>query len=143
MRSIYFRRLSNKMSYRAKTNKLGRTLIMILVFAGLFYSLFLYNGVFKPILSQLATSKASQIGQTVINDAVSEIMKSNDILEGKLINIEKGADGKITAVLPNLLIINRLKSEISILVQNKLNEIDNSKIGIPMGNVTGVDCCLT
>jgi sporulation protein YunB len=66
-------------------------------------------------------------------------MKSNDILEGKLINIEKGTDGKITAVLPNLIIINRLKSEIAILVQNKLNDVNNSKIGIPIGNLTGVD----
>jgi sporulation protein YunB len=95
--------------------------------------------VFKPILSQLSTSRASQLGQMVINDAVSEVMNSSDIVEGKMINIEKGNDGQIVAISPNLPIINSLKSQIALSVQNKLNSIDNSQIKIPIGNLTGLD----
>jgi sporulation protein YunB len=127
------------MSYHAKINNLGTYIILILLSSILVYSLFLYSTVFKPVLSQLATARASQIGQMVINDAVSEIMQSDDILEGKMVNIEKGNDGQIVAVLPNLPIINRLKSEIALTVQKKLDNVNNSQIRIPIGNLTGVE----
>ena len=101
--------------------------------------MFLYNGNFKPVLAQLSVAKASSIGQLVINEAVEQIMKRDEVLENKLIILEKDTNGQVCAVMPDLGVINKLKSDLAIIIQENLYNIDNSKIYIPLGNLTGFE----
>jgi len=99
----------------------------------------LYNSNFKPVLAQLSVAKASSIGQFVINEAVEQIMKKDEIIQNKMIILEKDLNGQVCALIPDLGVINHLKSELAIIIQENLHNIDNSKIYIPMGNLSGLE----
>lgn len=134
--SIFFRRASNKIGYSvSKKRHSGKIFVILLIFIFAFI-LYIYNFVFIPILSKLGSARASQVGQYVVNQAISEVMDS----DGKivLISAEKDNNGKITSINPDIARINRLKSEIAITVSERLNDTTNSKIKVPMGNLSGI-----
>lgn len=134
--SIFFRRASNKIGYSvSKKRKRGKIFVALLIFV-LAFIVYIYNFVFIPMLSQLGNARASQVGQYVVNQAISEVMDSDE--KTALISVQKDNNGKITAVNPDIARMNRLKSEIAITVSEMLNETTNSKIKVPVGNLSGI-----
>ena len=136
---IFFRRILNRVSYKAKKFNFFRRLAIFLLLIIAVYSLFLYNDYFKPILSQLSAARASAVGQLVINNSIRDIMKSDIIVQNMLVDIEKDESGQVAAVTPNFAMINQLKSEITMKIQENLQNENNSRIYIPIGNLTGID----
>ena len=139
MMPLYFRRMRSKMAYKAHKNYLFARIFSFVFIVFILLIAFLYNGNFKSVLSQISVSKASSIGQLVINEAVEQIMQRDEIVQNKLIILEKDSNGQVCAVTPDLGVINHLKSELAIIIQENMYNIDNSKVYIPMGNLTGVE----
>ena len=139
MMPLYFRRLRSKITYRARKNRIFSKIVTFFIFMIVIIGLIFYNSNFKPVLAQLSISKASSIGQLVINNAVERIMKKDEIVQNKLIIFEKDENGQICAVTPDLGVVNHLKSELAIIIQENLYSIDNSKVYIPLGNLTGIE----
>ena len=139
MMSLYFRRLHNKMAYKAQKSHLFLRIITFLMLIAVILIMLMYDGNFKPVLAQLSIARASAIGQTVINEAVSEVMKRDEIVQNKLVILEKDDSGQVCAVTPDLAVINKLKSELAIIIQENLHNVNNSKIYIPVGNLTGFE----
>ena len=92
----------------------------------------------KPILYELGASRAASVGQNVVNTAVENVLSKNDALENDILNIEKDAQGKITAVIPDLKEMNRLKAKIAIEINEQMKKTTNSRISIPIGSLTGI-----
>ena len=138
MNNAFFRRASGRIGYKMKSKKTGGKL-----FFGFFCTLLLavaytYNFVFLPVISQLGIARASQLGQYVVNQAINEVIDGNEKTKSSLLMIEKDNEGKITAVSPDIALMNTLKSEIAITVSRKINETTNSKVRVPLGNITGI-----
>lgn len=138
MGNAFFRRASNKIGYQMDNKNTGSKLILIIFIVILILVAYTYNFIFVPILSQLGNARASQVGQYVVNQAINEVISNNDKAKTNLITTEKDNDGKITAVSPDVSLMNSLKSEIAITVSRKINETTNSKIKVPIGNISGI-----
>ena len=134
--SVFFRRASNRIGYSMDNKNAGNKLIWVIILIILILVVYTYNFIFVPILSKLGNARASQVGQYVINQAINEVIDSNEKIN--LITIEKDNEGRITAVNPDVTLMNSLKSEIAITVSRKLNETTNSKLKIPIGNISGI-----
>ena len=134
--NVFFRRASNRIGYSMDRKNSGGKLIWVVFLIILILVIYTYNFIFVPILSKLGNARASQVGQYVINQAINEIIDSNEKIN--LITIEKDNEGRITAVNPDVTLMNKLKSEIAITVSRKLNETTNSKLKIPIGNISGI-----
>lgn len=136
--NVFFRRTSNRIGYRMNKKKAGGKFIFIIFITAVVLIAYTYNFVFVPMLSQLGNARASQVGQYVVNQAINEVIDNNDKAKTSLITTEKDNDGKITAVSPDVTLMNNLKSEIAITVSRKINETTNSKIRVPLGNISGI-----
>ncbi|NLB80643.1 MAG: hypothetical protein GX800_03290, partial [Clostridiaceae bacterium] len=54
-----------------------------------------------------------------------------------LFDIQKNPEGEITAIIANTAKMNVLKSQISLDIQQKIEETQQSEIGIPLGSLFG------
>ena len=131
------RRFSNKLSYKFRIFNIGGKIIFFVLFFSLIVFLYIYNVNIKPLLNELGASRASYIGQNVINKSVENVFSKNDAISNDILNIEKDSNGKITAVIPDLNEMNRLKAKIAVEISEQMKKTQNSKITVPLGNITG------
>jgi sporulation protein YunB len=83
----------------------------------------------------MATENARSIGAMVISEAINEEIEENNISYNDLISFEKGNNGNIAALKTDIIMINRLKSSLSVVILNKLSDINIMNLYIPIGNL--------
>lgn len=93
----------------------------------------------RPIIKSIAANKASTISTHAINDAVLQELDDSGIKYSSLVNIERTDTGKVIALTTNSSLINRLKSKISIAIQNRLSESGINRVNIPLGTLLGTE----
>ncbi len=138
MSNLNFRRISNKLSYKLRILNIGGKILLSAALIFIIFCLYSYNMNIKPVLYELGASRAASVGQNVINSAVETVFSKNDALGNDILNIEKDSQGKITAVIPDLQEMNRLKAKIAMEINEQMKKTTNSKISIPIGSLTGV-----
>ncbi len=116
----------------------GGKILFLTILIFVIFCLYSYNMNIKPILYELGTSRAASVGQNVINTAIENVLSKNDALENDILNIEKDSQGKITAVIPDLKEMNKLKAKIAIEINEQMKKTTNSRISIPIGSLTGI-----
>ncbi|OGO90406.1 MAG: sporulation protein YunB [Clostridiales bacterium GWF2_38_85] len=70
-----------------------------------------------------------------INDIVYNYLNNSDIKYFDIVTLEKNSDERVTAILINSVKLNRIKSEISKEIIDKITEIEAKEYGIPIGTV--------
>ncbi len=90
----------------------------------------------KPTLKELAEAKATEVGTTAVNDALSET-SALDIRYEDLMDWKTDGSGNIVAVQPNTGEINRIAASTTSRVQSVLRQIRDVKISLPLGQVFG------
>lgn len=90
-----------------------------------------------PIINTLALSRAQNLATVIINDTVAEMLSDNKNDFTGLITEEYDDSGKISALSVNGVAMNRLKSLISVHITKAIGEIEESKINIALGTLTG------
>ncbi len=89
----------------------------------------------EPVVEKLAASRVAYLAGEVINDAINEQIASGLTDYSELISFEKDDAGKVTALKTNMATINKLKTEITALVLERISELDSSELAIPLGNI--------
>lgn len=116
---------------------LGRRLLVrlavILAAAALMFAWFQRR--LRPVVEQLAASRVAYLAGEVINSAVNEQIAESGAGYDDLVLLEKDASGKVTALKTNMSAINRLKTDITALVLERINNMDTSELAIPLGNI--------
>lgn len=138
MKGIRFRRFCEKTAYSFYITKFKIKIFTFLFVALLGYVFFMYNSNLKPVLNQLGSSSASKIGQNVVNETVEEIFSDTDAKSLDMIKIEKDERGKISAVIPDITLMNSLKAQISSQINENLSKKTNSVISVPLGTASGI-----
>ncbi len=138
MSNLNLRRFSNKLSYKLKILNAGGKILFFVFFGFIIFFIYTYNMNIKPVLYELGSSRAALVGQNVINTAVESVFSKNDALGNDIITIEKDSQGKITAVIPDLKEMNKLKAKIAIEINEEMKKTTNSRISIPIGTLSGV-----
>lgn len=93
----------------------------------------------RPLVKTLATNQAKMISTWAINDAVTEELANQGINYEGIIKIEKDANGQVIAVSTDVVKMNKLKAAITIKVQEMIESLEERKLSISLGTLTGID----
>ncbi|MDL2273500.1 sporulation protein YunB [Oscillospiraceae bacterium OttesenSCG-928-G22] len=117
----------------------GALVPVFLCIAALLSIVFLFNGKVAPALEQLAVMRIYNIGSRTINSAIAAQLEELGVSYDTLVSLEKDSEGKITALKTNMIEVNRLKSRLMNSVIDEISALETSTLGIPLGNLTGIE----
>lgn len=104
--------------------------IIILVAVSTFYTFFKS---LNPIFERLCLEKARAIGTYIMNDASNKVLDNIDY--SNIIKIEKNENNNV--VKTDVVVINKIASDIALEAEKQFKELENETIQIPMGAITG------
>lgn len=111
--------------------------ILLIIFILFFLSFYLVDFRIRPTLINLAEAKAKQMATRAINEAVRSNISPN-IRYQSLINLNFDKEGKVAFMQPNTSEINRISSEATLAVQNRLKDLPRQTIKVPVGQIIGL-----
>ncbi|MBU5451075.1 sporulation protein YunB [Acetivibrio sp. MSJd-27] len=148
--SVRIRRMKNRLGFRMRmgrrrgmrntkrrTGNPKKFFLLAMVAALICYFLYIYLFQFRPILFTMAKTQANSLAIQAVNSSVSDVMKDTSYED--LISLMKGDGEKVTAVVSNIVAMNRLKSQLVIAIDQNIQKIDHFGVRIPLGNVLGID----
>ena len=91
----------------------------------------------RSLLGNLAVTRVSNMVGRVVMEAVSDAVNSGEIQYNDLISLEKDADGGIAALQSNVAEFNRLQSAITKDILDRLGQVSEMDLTIPLGTLTG------
>lgn len=91
----------------------------------------------RALLGNLAVTRVTNMVGQVVTAAVSDTLANGEISYSNLITLEKGDGGSITALHSNMAEFNRLQSGITQDVLNRLGQVSDTDLVIPVGTLTG------
>ena len=92
-------------------------------------SLWIVNAAIEPTLMRYAESETKKITSLVINHAIKETISNNDNMNEIITEIPKQGDNiAVDGIQFNTEIINKIRSETSLLIQNQLSEIERGNL---------------
>jgi len=94
----------------------------------------------KPAINTFAETRARNIAVREINLAVAEQMALSDVVFGynDLVEVDKSATGAVEAIRTNIQLVNLLQSELMLLINERIWNIEMQEISIPIGNLSGM-----
>lgn len=92
----------------------------------------------NPLTEEMALAQISDVASNVINEAVNEEITEGNIQYEDLVTLQTDTAGNISALTTNMRQMNLLKSQILLLLDEKIHEVDEDEVGIPSGNLTGM-----
>lgn len=127
----------NKKYFRKnKTN--GRHGLCFLVVSILLITICLFaENQFAPIITETAAAKVNGRLTILTNDAVTEILRKQQISYSDLVNTSRNEQGEITSLQTDVVKTNQLKSEIALALQNRLSDLNHTDVSVPIGVLTG------
>lgn len=92
----------------------------------------------NPLAEELALARITDAASGVINRAVSEQIELGNVRYEDLVEIQRDGNGNIAALTTNMREMNRLKTGLLTILDDDLYNISDDEIGIPLGNLTGI-----
>lgn len=89
----------------------------------------------EPVIDKQCISMAKSIATKISNEQATIVMSNYEYND--LINITKDEEGNIKMVSSNMITVNKIISDVPILIQNELEKVENSKFYIKLGTFTG------
>lgn len=112
-----------------------RTIKIILVIAIIIYIYIKIMNHIEPVFESLCEDKVKSMTTIISNQESTKIM--NKYKYEELYKIEKDEKGNIVIIKSNVVPINNMISDLTESIQNRFNEMENSEIKIPVGNLLG------
>ncbi len=123
---------------RRKRKKISSLVPFMLVFAVVTAGIsIVFDMRMTPVINTLALSRAQNLATVIINNTVSQLLSDENGSFGELIKIEYDESGKIAALKSDSVQMNKLKSLISVGITKAIGEIEESRISIAVGTLTG------
>lgn len=122
----------NHMKYQKNLKKMIRITIILLI------AFLVVNIVLKavePMIDTQCVSMAKSIATKISNEQATSVMEKYDYED--LMKVTKDKEGNIKMLSSNMIVINQIISDIPILIQDKLDKLENSKFCIKLGSFTG------
>ena len=107
-------------------------LLMVFVLVAIFFRV---QGNIRPVATKMAVSAVSNWATEVVNAAVEAEVVAEGLAYSSLINFEKMADGSVSAVYTDIAKLNRLKTEVTAVVLERIINCKPGEIAIPLGNI--------
>ncbi len=120
------------MNRRRRNRRRALLLVFLLLLVGFALFLRLY---IAPLVQELAKAIVSNRASYIINEAIEEQLRSEDIDYDRIVSLEKDVNGNITALRTNINEINRLKTQILSVIDTMLLDLDVNEVGLPLGSL--------
>ena len=91
----------------------------------------------QPIILKYAVSVAETIALNAANEAIVDVLNSNQVSYGDIVTLSQNDEGYVTSLEINVLQINNLKSEISRRMAKIIEEEERYELSIPLGSFFG------
>lgn len=104
------------------------SLMLLVLFLG-------FRSKYRDVIEDLARTSVMNTTSDLTNDAIARQIEIGDIAYDRIVFFEKDLDGRITALKTNMSEVNRLKTEILDIINDKILALDTSDIGIPLGSL--------
>lgn len=112
--------------------KISIAFVSILILSILIGSFIYVDNSLRPTITVLAETKALELANRSINKAVAEVVK-DDINYSDLINTKLDSQGKITLMQSNTIMMNKIASDVALLIQEELKQVKTTTSYIPIG----------
>lgn len=89
----------------------------------------------EPVIDKQCITMAKSIATKISNEQATIVMA--DYTYGDLVSITKDENENIKMISSNMITINKIISDIPILIQNELEKVDNNHFYIKLGSFTG------
>lgn len=123
---------------KQRRNNKGLSFIILSIFTILLIAVYiLADSRMTPIINTLALTRAQNLATVIINDTVAEMLSKENNSFDDLVRIEYDSGGKISSLTADSVGMNRLKSLISVSITKAIGEIEESRISIAAGTLTG------
>ncbi|GIW49066.1 MAG: sporulation protein YunB [Caloramator sp.] len=109
-------------------------IIFIILFFLFIINIYLLDRTLKPIILAYCDAEARGIALETINETIRTEFK-NKISYDDIITVKTDKDGNIVMIQANSVELNRIGSEISLSVQDRIRNIEGRKGSIPIGVV--------
>ncbi len=93
---------------------------------------------FEPIIRTMAVSRSEVLLSQEIANEINETMAESGITYGDIISFVTDRDGRINAMTTNIVTANQLKSSLALSILTRITNVDETELGIPVGNLTGI-----
>lgn len=93
----------------------------------------------KPTVTSIAVVQGKQFCTEAINEAVSEVIEELELSYENLAETTRAEDGSVLEISTNMSNVNKLKTEVSLRIVEKLENIKSRRIDIPLGTLMGLD----
>lgn len=120
-----------------KRRQVPRTVYLMPILAVMVGLFFLVDSLLQPTLFTIAKAKAFHLATDIMNQTVHDNLTKQQLSYQDIINIHKDEKGKIVMVQADTIRINKISNEITLKVQQALRDINEQKIGIPLGQLFG------
>ncbi len=131
MRPKYYIRLFGQMNGKKSFVLFVVTIILIII-----SSVYLLNSI-TPAIEIACQSRAKAIGVQITEETVNEFIQNVEY--ETLMHITYNEQGKIIAISANIIELNKLSSQISYRIQEKLNNLDKVSVQIPITSMMGLN----
>ncbi len=98
-------------------------------------TLLLFRARYRDAIRSLAQTQIKNATSDLINDAIDRQIENGSITYTRIVYFEKDLDGRITALKTNMSEVNRLKTETLGILNEELLELDDSGLGIALGDL--------
>ena len=122
-----------------KRKRARRMAALVLVAAGLAALLVGFTERLRPLLQQLAESKAESVTLSIINQQVNDLLRDQPLAYTELVTLCTGEDGAVTAVNTDMAKLNDFKALVAARVQAAFDRVDFGQVSLPVGTVIGGD----
>lgn len=120
--------------------KSTRIRLRLLATALVLITLLLYvNTQLGKLLAKAIEVQLMNVYTDAVNEAVGEVMRSNTQMCGSVVELQRSQDGSICALSTDTASLNILKSELSSGISQRLAELEDEVIYIPLGALTGIE----
>lgn len=93
---------------------------------------------FEPIIRTMAVSRSEVLLSQEIANEINETMSESGITYEDIISFVLDKDGRINAMTTNIVTANRLKSSLALSILTRITNVDETELGVPVGNLTGI-----
>lgn len=122
--------------FRKSNPKKKKVVKVMIIFIIAFVTMSIIISRISPMFNVICTEKAKAIATDIINTESSNILKTVNYED--LVKIEKDEEKNIKLLKINTVKINMLASDIAYNIQQELYKIENNKINMPIGSITGL-----
>lgn len=120
-------------SVRRRRRRLGS----LLIFSGFLLMALLCWQRLDPLVRDMAVTQANNAVTVAINAAIADKMLAGELEYDRLVELQTGADGSISAMQTDMSRVNRLRAELTHDIIQRIMGTETADLSVPLGNLLG------